>query len=64
MLDAHLGTVGVWLAFVASLCGAAVIALGLFTHRHADAVAGRCGAAPVLGAARGPGRATAAGSPW
>jgi hypothetical protein len=53
MLDAHLGTIGVWLAFVASLCGAAVIALGLFTHRHADAVA-------VTGA--GAARATAVGS--
>ena len=37
MLDAHLGTIGVWLAFVASLCGAAVMAYGLVTHRHADA---------------------------
>ena len=36
MLDAHIGTIGVWLAFVASVCGAAVIAFGLFTHRHDD----------------------------
>jgi cytochrome c-type biogenesis protein CcmF len=56
MLDAHLGTIGVWLAFVASLCGAAVIALGLFTHRHADAVAVTgAGAAPATVPRRGPG---------
>ncbi len=62
MLDAHLGTIGVWLAFVASLCGAAVIAYGLVTRRHADAMAtvgagalGRGGAAedsPSAGLAR------------
>ena len=46
MLDAHIGTVGVWLAFLASLCGAAVIAAGLFTHRQADAVAVAGGSAP------------------
>ena len=29
MLDAHLGTIGVWLAFVASLVGIVVSVLGL-----------------------------------
>ena len=39
MLDAHLGTIGIWLALVASIAGAVVIAYGLFTGRHAGAVA-------------------------
>jgi cytochrome c-type biogenesis protein CcmF len=33
MLDAHIGTVGVWLAFAASVVGAAVIAVGLVRRR-------------------------------
>lgn len=33
MADAHLGTIGIWLAFVASLVGAAVIAAGLLPRR-------------------------------
>ena len=33
MLDAHLGTIGVWLAFVASLVGIVVSVLGLGTRR-------------------------------
>ena len=35
MLDAHLGTIGVWLAFVASLVGIVVSVLGLVGHRQA-----------------------------
>ncbi len=34
MLDAHLGTIGVWLAFVASLVGIVVSVLGLVARRH------------------------------
>ncbi len=41
MVDAHLGTVGVWLAFVASIAGALVIVAGLVTRRPAS------GARPV-----------------
>ena len=49
MVDAHLGTIGVWLAFVASISGIAVVAAGLVrrdaaSHRSAD---GRL-LAPVL----------------
>ena len=29
MIDAHLGTIGVWLAFAASIAGAIVILVGL-----------------------------------
>ena len=29
MVDAHLGTIGVWLAFVASIVGAIVLLFGL-----------------------------------
>ena len=39
MLDAHLGTIGIWLALVASVAGLVVIAYGLFAGRHAGAVA-------------------------
>ncbi len=39
MLDAHLGTIGIWLALVASIAGAVVIAYGLFAGRHAGALA-------------------------
>ncbi len=61
MLDAHLGTIGVWLAFAASLCGTAVIAYGLVTHRHADALAG----AGALGrAGSGPEASEAAPARW
>ena len=41
MLDAHLGTIGIWLALVASIAGVVVIAYGLFTGRHAVAVGSR-----------------------
>jgi cytochrome c-type biogenesis protein CcmF len=34
MVDAHLGTIGVWLAFVACLAGIAVLGAGLLPHRH------------------------------
>ncbi len=34
MIDAHVGTVGVWLAFAASVAGIAVIAVGLATGRR------------------------------
>jgi cytochrome c biogenesis factor len=40
MVDAHLGTIGVWLAFITSIVGAAVIAYGLARPRPAAAVAG------------------------
>ena len=35
MVDAHLGTVGVWLAFLASIAGAVVMAVGLVPRRKA-----------------------------
>ena len=35
MVDAHLGAIGVWLAFVASIAGAAVMAFGLARSRAA-----------------------------
>ncbi len=35
MVDAHLGAIGVWLAFVASIVGAAVMAFGLARPRRA-----------------------------
>jgi len=35
MLNASLGTIGVWLAFAASVVGAVVIAVGLVRQRHA-----------------------------
>jgi cytochrome c-type biogenesis protein CcmF len=53
MLDAHLGTIGIWLALVASIAGAVVIAYGLFAGRHADAVAA---AGPASGRVPGDGR--------
>ncbi len=34
MVDAHLGTIGVWLAFLASIAGAVVIITGLVTRRN------------------------------
>ena len=42
MVDAHLGTIGVWLAFVASIVGVVVLAVGLATRRpgRADGVEG------------------------
>jgi cytochrome c-type biogenesis protein CcmF len=61
MLDAHLGTIGVWLAFAASLCGTAVITNGLVTHRHADALAG-AGALGRVGS--GPEASEAAPARW
>ena len=49
MVDAHLGTIGVWLAFVASIVGVVVIAVGLLPRRRA--VDGPVGAgSPRLGA--------------
>ena len=35
MVDAHLGTIGVWLAFLASIAGAVVIVAGLLPRRDA-----------------------------
>ena len=35
MFDAHLGTIGVWLAFVASIVGAIVLLVGLVSRRDA-----------------------------
>ena len=46
MVDAHLGTIGVWLAFVASIAGALVVAAGLVS----EARAGRAASAPADGA--------------
>ena len=37
MIDAHLGTIGVWLAFLASIAGIVVIATGLVTRRNGAA---------------------------
>ena len=37
MVDAHLGTIGVWLAFGASIVGAIVLLAGLVTRRDGDA---------------------------
>ena len=34
MLDANLGTIGVWLAFLACLAGIVVSIVGLGTHRR------------------------------
>ena len=39
MLDAHLGAIGVWLAFVACLAGIVTIALGLVPRRRSAAAA-------------------------
>ena len=54
MIDAHVGTVGVWLAFGASVAGVVVMAVGLITGRRdasgplaAPSVDGRL-LAPVL----------------
>ena len=45
MVDAHLGAIGVWLAFVASIVGAVVMAVGLArSRRDAPASAGGTGA--------------------
>ena len=58
MLDAHIGTVGVWLALVASITGAGLIVADLVARRHEvyvepdAAVAGGNGKRPV---AAGPG---------
>ena len=53
MVDAHLGAIGVWLAFVASIVGAAMMAFGLARSRHAAppraATASRSGPAPGTG---------------
>ncbi len=35
MVDAHLGTIGIWLAFAASIAGVVVIAVGLLPRRRA-----------------------------
>ncbi|HXN59670.1 MAG TPA: cytochrome c biogenesis protein CcsA, partial [Acidimicrobiales bacterium] len=49
MLDAHLGTIGIWLALVASIAGVVVIAYGLFTGRHAAAAEPASGRVPSDG---------------
>ena len=54
MVDAHLGAIGVWLAFVASIVGAAVMAFGLARPRRA-ARPGPRAAASRSGLARGTG---------
>ena len=53
MVDAHLGTVGVWLAFLASVAGVVVIVTGFVTRRNAD---GPSPAATTAGRVAGDGR--------
>ncbi|HEY1651974.1 MAG TPA: cytochrome c biogenesis protein CcsA, partial [Acidimicrobiales bacterium] len=43
MVDAHLGAIGIWLAFVASIVGALVIAVGLARPRRTAALAAASG---------------------
>ncbi|HEY1652548.1 MAG TPA: heme lyase CcmF/NrfE family subunit [Acidimicrobiales bacterium] len=54
MVDAHLGAIGVWLGFVASLIGAAMMAFGLARgpHRAEDAPSGEGSGASRLGDGR------------
>ncbi len=48
MLDANLGTIGIWLAFLACLAGIAVSVVGLASRRRAaGATAGGAGTAPT-----------------
>ena len=53
MVDAHLGTIGVWLAFLASVAGVVVIVTGFVTRRNAD---GPSPAATTAGRVAGDGR--------
>ena len=46
MLDAHIGTVGVWLAFVACITGALLIVADLVARRHELYVEPRFGPSP------------------
>jgi len=54
MVDAHLGTIGVWLAFVASVVGAVVVAVGMV--RRASSAAGTDGNRPGPGGGTTDGR--------
>jgi cytochrome c-type biogenesis protein CcmF len=47
MLDAHLGTIGVWLTFAASIIGAVVIVVGLVRQPHSAPAANPDGALAV-----------------
>ncbi len=47
MVDAHLGVIGVWLAFVASIAGALVVVAGLVAEARADRVLGGRRARPA-----------------
>ncbi len=53
MVDAHLGTIGIWLAFVASIVGAVVIAFGLARPHSRVATAGDGAASTELSAGAG-----------
>ena len=50
MLDAHLGTVGIWLAFVTCIAGIIVMAVGLVRDRQP--VTGEAAPRPALGDGR------------
>src|SRR6516162_11104102 len=54
MIDAHLGAIGVWLAFAACIAGIVTIAVGLVTGRRGGAAAGSAqgGLAKVTGDGR------------
>ena len=41
MLDANLGTIGIWLAFLACLAGIVVSIVGLVSHRRLAGADGR-----------------------
>ncbi|HUE08519.1 MAG TPA: cytochrome c-type biogenesis CcmF C-terminal domain-containing protein [Acidimicrobiales bacterium] len=56
MVDAHLGAIGVWLAFVASIVGAAVMAFGLARPRRAALSPKTTGGSVALRAGAGDGR--------
>ena len=47
MVDAHLGTIGIWLAFLASIAGVVVIAVGLLPRRRTGEGPARAGS-PLL----------------
>jgi cytochrome c-type biogenesis protein CcmF len=54
VLTASLGTVGVWLAFVASVTGAVVIAVGLVRHRGTVAASAPSGGTATVPSGGGP----------
>jgi cytochrome c-type biogenesis protein CcmF len=56
MVDAHLGVIGVWLAFLASIAGAVVIAVSFVTRRHAGHAVAADGATADVTTTGGPGR--------